>query len=88
MRITFIRDAQAELVSLDGERVVIRSTEASAPGSRAAVVFADGTRLRAKIHRCRRIHECFELKGRMLDMSRAVRERIGMALTTPDPPRE
>ncbi len=76
MRVTFITDEQAVLVSLDSEQVVVRSTLSSAPGSRPAMVLANGTNLRVKVHRCRRVDECFELHGRMLDMSRVVREAI------------
>lgn len=86
MRVTFMTDEEAVLVSLEGEQVVIRSSLASAPGSRPTVILPNGTRLRAKIHRCRRIDDKFQLSGRMLDMSRPVRERLVADVAEHDTP--
>ena len=86
MRVTFMTDEEAALVSLEGEQVVICSSLASAPGSRPTVLLPNGTRLRAKIRRCRRIDGKFQLSGRMLDMSRPVRERLLAAIAEQEPP--
>ena len=86
MRVTFMTDEEAALVSIEGEQVVIHSSLASAPGSRPTVILPNGTRLRAKIHRCRRIDDEFQLNGRMLDMSRQVRERLVADIAERDTP--
>ena len=83
--VTFMSDDQAQLLSLQGDAVVLRSRESSAPGSRPPVVLRSGERLRAKIHRCRRVGAEFELTGRMLDMTKAVREALTQALETSSP---
>ena len=80
VRVTFMSDAEARIISLQSEAVVLRSTLSSAPGSRPDVVLASGERLRAKIHRCRRVEGGFELTGRMLDMPRRVRQALVDAL--------
>jgi hypothetical protein len=68
----------AELVALDGDRVTLRSTVPSPPGSRIEGVLSVGGRLRVKIHGAKRQEDgTFLLEGRALDLTREVRARLG-----------
>jgi hypothetical protein len=70
---------EARVVSLDASGIVLRSTVPSPPGSRieGALGGHPPARLRVKVHACRRQDDgAFELRGRPIDMTREVRERI------------
>lgn len=65
------------LVTLAGEAATITSTIASPPGSRLEGQLDDGTTIRVKIHACKKDGEGFRLEGRMIDLTRQLRERLG-----------
>ncbi|MFO0550786.1 MAG: hypothetical protein U0271_20500 [Polyangiaceae bacterium] len=74
---------EGELMSLDGENVVVWSSRAWAPGSRPEGSLADGAAFRFKTHRCRKdpAREGFIVDGRALDFTRALRERLTAELS-------
>ncbi|RLB53299.1 MAG: hypothetical protein DRI90_21320 [Deltaproteobacteria bacterium] len=66
----------AELTSLVGERVSLRSAQAAAPGSRLDGVVLGDRHLRIKVHRCLRSGDRFEIEGRFFDLTRELRELL------------
>ena len=70
---------EASVVALDAGGIVLRSTVPSPPGSRIEGTLGGerSVTLRVKIHACRRDEDgTFELRGRPLDMTREVRQRV------------
>lgn len=85
---TLIWDGGGEgrVIELAGEAVVLRSTRAHAPGSRPRGVLASGQELRIKTHRSKRDETpadgmSFTVEGRVLDLTRQLRETLTAALT-------
>jgi hypothetical protein len=78
-RIAWTKGGEAEVVSLKDDAVVLRSTVPSPPGSRIEGALADGGgAVRVKIHSSKKQDDgAFVLEGRMLDMTRGLREKLG-----------
>jgi hypothetical protein len=74
--VTWARGGHGTLVALEDDRVTVRSTIPSAPGSRPEGALASGTRFRMKVARCRREEEIFVLEGRLLDATRDARTEM------------
>jgi hypothetical protein len=78
------RGGTARLVALDGERVTVRSSTPSAPGSRPEGTLGDGQRFRMKVHRCKKdsqsSSEWFVLEGRLIDATKALRAALAALL--------
>lgn len=86
--VAWSKGGEAELVAIDGDRVRVRSTIPSAPGSRIEGALAPtGKPIRLKVARCRREQGAggfeFEIDGRLLDATREVRAEMA-ALVGPD----
>lgn len=64
------------VLSLEDDRVTLRSTRASAPGSPIEGKLGDGTIVRVKVARCRADAGAFRIEGRLIDASRALRDRL------------
>jgi hypothetical protein len=88
----WVRGGEAEVSTLDGDRITLLSTTPSAPGSRPEGVLASGGAVRVKVARCRRQAGAappdapdarFVLEGRLLDATRETRAEIQHLL---DPP--
>ena len=81
-RLVWSRGGEAELASVVGDAIVLRSTVPSPPGSRIEGTFdaAPGSpplRLRLKVHGCLRgPGGGFSLRGRPLDLTRSDRARL------------
>ncbi len=76
-KITWAKGGEASLVSLVGDAVTLRSTVPSPPGSRIDGTTADGDPVRVKVHSSKRQEDgAFVIEGRVLDMTRVVREKI------------
>jgi hypothetical protein len=75
-------DGVASVVAIDGERVSLLATRASAPGSPLAGTLNDETLVRVKVHRCRKQGERFLIEGRLIDATRQLRERLGTLVVT------
>jgi hypothetical protein len=77
--VTWSGGGDASVVSLDPSGIVLRSTVPSPPGSRIEGALGGHplARLCVKVHGCKRQDDgAFELRGRPIDMTREVRERI------------
>jgi hypothetical protein len=72
----FPNGGEADLVALDGDRVTLRSTVASAPGSPLSGSLEAGSLVRVKVHRCKRQGEGFLIEGRLVDATRKLREEL------------
>ena len=72
----------ANIVAIDGERVSLLATRASAPGCPLAGNLDDDTLVRVKVHRCRKQGDRFLIEGRLVDATRVLRERLGTFVTT------
>lgn len=102
--VTWPGGAGARIVKLEDDRVSLLTARAFAPGSRPEGTLADATAVRVKTARCRRATEeeragvvlsggpdpgvVYLLEGRLLDASRALRDRITSdlrAATASDP---
>lgn len=81
--LTWLRGGEADVRSLDGDRIALLSTTPSAPGSRPEGALASGAGVRVKVARCRRAEERFLIEGRLLDATRETRSEIQHLL---DPP--
>ena len=75
--------AALELMTLNGERVSLRSSQAAAPGSRLEGAVLGDRRLRIKVHRCLCVGDGFEIEGRLFDLTRELRELLQQRLSTP-----
>ncbi len=89
--LTWTRGGEAEVQSLDGDRITVLSTTPSAPGSRPEGALASGAGVRVKVARCRR-HDGshlpeprFLIEGRLLDATRETRAEIQHLLDPPAP---
>ncbi len=70
-----IPDGSAELGETDGERVVLRASRASPPGSTLEARL-EGTTYSVKVRGCRRDGDSFVIDGRWVNLSRAMRARV------------
>jgi hypothetical protein len=79
MTLIWEKGGTAEIVAVDGETLVVRSTIPSPPGSRLAATLGD-TKLNVKVHGSKREEDgTFTIKGRLVDATRAVREKVAAA---------
>lgn len=78
-------DAPATIVVLDGERIAIDTPRPEAPGSRPVYRLEDGAEVRIKVHGCKREGETFHIEGRVIDLTRALRDRLLAALASTAP---
>jgi hypothetical protein len=76
-RITWAKGGEAVVVLLKDDVVTLRSTIPSPPGSRIEGTLGGGEGVRVKVHSSKKQEDgSFVLEGRMLDLTRAVRERL------------
>jgi hypothetical protein len=74
------KGGEATILSLDGDRVAVRSSTPSAPGSRPEGTLASGARFWIKVARCRKDEDGFLLEGRLLDATRDARSELQLLL--------
>ena len=82
----FIDGGDATVIETDGERLVVLSTRAAAPGQplTADADLQNAARVRLKVQGCRRESDGrFRIHGRWLDLTRAAREEIVARSATP-----
>ncbi len=83
--LTWQKGGHAEVVSLEGEQIVLRSTTSAPPGARLDATLADGEALKIKSHGTHKESDgSFTLRGRLLDARRELRERIAGLLAPRD----
>ncbi len=76
--IKWTKGGEGKLETLTGEAATLRSTIPSPPGSRLEGTLEDGTTVRVKIHGCKKQEDgSFQLQGRMIDLTKVLRERLG-----------
>jgi hypothetical protein len=75
-QIVWTKGGEASIVDAAEDRVRLRSTISSAPGSRLDGKLPSGGDVRVKVHRCVRVGEGFEIEGRLLDARREIRDEI------------
>jgi hypothetical protein len=75
--VTWEKGGTADLVAIEGEMVTLVSTTPHPPGSRVKGALQDGTTITVKTHSSKKRDDgAFDLKGRLLDVRRDVRERL------------
>jgi len=66
-----------QIVAVDGDHVVFRSSVASPPGS-TLECSSRGVRVLIKVRSCKREDEAFRIEGRFVSLSRADRQRLSL----------
>lgn len=89
-KLTWNGGGEGRVLSMDGEAVVLHTTRPFAPGSRPEGTLESGSAIRVKTHRCRREPPdrepaTYQLEGRLISATRALREELGALLATPAP---
>lgn len=80
--VTWTKGGEATVATLANDAITLRSTVPSPPGSRIEGALAAGGTLRVKIHGSKKQPDgSFVLEGRVLDMTRELRERIAASLS-------
>jgi hypothetical protein len=67
------KGGEAEIVLLIEDRITLRSTIPSAPGSRPEAALRSGASFKVKVARCRKDEAHFVIEGRLIDTTRPVR---------------
>lgn len=80
--LAWAKGGHAEIVSLEGEQIVLRSTTSAPPGARLdATLASSGEAVKIKSHGTHKESDgSFTLRGRLLDARRELRERIASLL--------
>lgn len=76
MKLRWIKGGEARLVALEGDRISVLSTTASAPGSRPEALIESGATIRIKVARCRKQDDGFLIDGRLIDTTRESRQEL------------
>lgn len=76
MSIRWNKGGEASVLAADDDKVAVRSTVPSAPGSRLEGVLASGGALRLKVARCKAEDGAFRIEGKLLDATRSTRDEI------------
>ncbi len=86
MHVAWDKGGEADVVALEGERITLRSTISSPPGSPLAGRLREGIHagvpVRIKVHGCRREGDLFRIEGRVIDLSRELRAVLAGLLAT------
>lgn len=78
------KGGQAEIVKLEGDAIVLRSTTSAPPGARLEATF-DGQIVKIKSHGSHKEEDgSFTLKGRLLDAARDLRKKLTDSLRPPE----
>jgi hypothetical protein len=83
MTLTWAKGGTAEVISVDDDRVTLRSTTSAPPGARLEATLATGEAVKIKSHGTHKEEDgTFTLNGRLLDAPRALREKLAAASRT------
>jgi hypothetical protein len=88
--LVWAKGGHAEVVSLAGDAIVLRSTTSAPPGARLEAKLANepATPVRLKSHGTHREDDgSFTLKGRLIDATRDLREKLGALGSSANPSR-
>lgn len=72
--IRWSKGGEAVMLVADDDRVTVRSTIPSAPGSRIEGTMPSGAPIRVKVARCKADDGGFRIEGKMLDATRSHRD--------------
>ena len=76
--IAWTKGGTATVVTLADDAITLRSSVPSPPGSRIEGATPEGDAVRVKVHSSKKQdHGAFVIEGRVLDMTRALREKLG-----------
>ena len=79
--LTWQKGGHAEIVSLEGEQIVLRSSTSAPPGARLDAKLAGGEAIKIKSHGTHKEADgTFTLRGRLLDARRELRDDIASLL--------
>ncbi|MEO7330746.1 MAG: hypothetical protein ABI193_19375 [Minicystis sp.] len=70
------KGGEAHVLVLIADRITLRSTIPSAPGSRPEAALRSGASFKVKVARCRKEEAGFVIEGRLIDTTRPVRLAI------------
>ena len=84
--IRWTKGGEADVIGADDDRVTVRSTIPSAPGSRIEGALPSGGPIRIKVARCKAEEGRFRIEGKMLDATRAARDEVAGLAPPRDPP--
>ena len=82
------KGGDAAVLEADDDRVTVRSTIPSAPGSRLEGTLPSGSVLRLKVAQCKADSGAFRITGKLLDATRAARDEVAALRTPADAPPE
>ncbi len=87
VHLTWAKGGHAEVVSVEGDAIVLRSTTSAPPGARLEAKLADPlTPVKIKSHGTHREEDgTFTLKGRLIDATRELRERLSSLASSKAP---
>ena len=74
--IRWTKGGDAQVIEARDDLVAVRSSIASAPGSRIEGALPSGTAVRLKVARCRADGDRFRIEGKLLDATRAARDEV------------
>ena len=78
-RLAWAKGGHAEVVSLAGESIVLRSTTSAPPGARLEAKTDDGDLVKIKSYGTHKEADgSFTLKGRLFDATRALRDKLAL----------
>lgn len=80
-RVIWDGGGEATVATLDDDRVLLISTRAFPPGSRPEGSLASGARIRLKTLGSQREGDTFNVRARLLDATRALRDEIARSLS-------
>lgn len=80
-RVSWDGGGEATIASLDGERVLLVSTRPFPPGSRPSGTLPSGSSVRFKTLGSQREGDTFNVRARLLDATRALRDEIARSLS-------
>jgi hypothetical protein len=86
-RVSWVRGGEAWIVRVTGDEIELRSTVAWPPGSRVEGVLEGppAVTVRVKVHASRKTAQGnFEVRGRLLDAAREIRERLALEAESPN----
>jgi hypothetical protein len=79
MNVEFSSGGHGKFVALSGDRVELHCSKPAAPGTPLTGVASDGVRYEVKVRTCKKLTSdplVYWVEGRLLNATRAVRERL------------
>jgi hypothetical protein len=74
--VRFAKGGEAVIDAMNGDHVTLSSTTSAPPGATVEGALEGGTPIRVKVRGCKRDGDRFVIEGRVIDLSRELRERL------------